>query len=118
MFKGLGIDIVDIARMGKVIEGYGPQFLQKVYTPSEIAWFSAKAFPKVHFAGRWAAKEAFYKALPDRLQALSGWKSIRILPDSAGRRPLIEICDERLRVKLEREQVVRFHLSISHEKSH
>ncbi|MFP4162383.1 MAG: holo-ACP synthase [Chitinispirillaceae bacterium] len=118
MFRGLGIDIVDIERISKMIEDYQEHFLEKIYTPSEIDWCSQKVFSATHYSGRWAAKEAFYKALPDHLQPLSGWKSIQILPDSVSHRPVIDICDRKLKDGLKRENVEFFHLSISHEKKH
>ncbi|MFP4012891.1 MAG: holo-ACP synthase [Chitinispirillaceae bacterium] len=118
MFRGVGIDIVDIDRISKMVENYGHQFLEKIYTLSEIEWCSRKAFSATHYAGRWAAKEAFYKALPDHLQPLSGWKSIQVLPNADGRRPIIDVCDDGLKGELQREFIHMFHLSISHEKSH
>lgn len=80
MVLGLGIDIVEIGRMEQMISKYDMQFLQKVFTAEEIVWGKTKAFPPLHFAGRWAVKEAFYKALPSVCQSLSGWKSIQVLP--------------------------------------
>lgn len=118
MFRGVGIDIVDINRISKMVDDYGHQFLEKIYTPSEIEWCSKKAFSATHYAGRWAAKEAFYKALPDHLQPLLGWKSIQVLPNTDGRRPLIDVCDDRLRNELRKESIHKLHLSISHEKGH
>ncbi len=118
MTRGLGVDIVEIARISDMLEKYGVQFLEKIYTPLEIEFCSAKAFPAIHFAGRWAAKEAFYKALPDNLQAYSSWKSIQVLPGSAGRRPVVDICDKQLEDELNNNGIMKILLSISHEKSH
>lgn len=63
MIKGLGIDIVETARIGQVIERHGEQFLNRVYTPAEQAIGKIRASAQHFYAGRWAAKEAAAKAL-------------------------------------------------------
>ena len=63
MIKGLGIDIVETARIGQVIERHGEQFLNRVYTPAEQAIGKIRASAQHFSAGRWAAKEAAAKAL-------------------------------------------------------
>lgn len=117
MLKGIGIDIVEIGRIARMIETYGDVFLCKVFTEKEIAWCNAKAVPHNHFAGRWAAKEAFYKALPQSCQPHSFWKSIEIMPVEHGNKPAITICTEELKKALEYEAAQTIHVSISHEKS-
>ncbi|KMQ52656.1 Holo-[acyl-carrier protein] synthase [Chitinispirillum alkaliphilum] len=116
MIRGIGTDIVEIDRIGKLIEKYANHFIEKVYTSKEILWCSKKAVPAVHYAGRWAVKEAFYKALPDTCQPFSSWKSIEILPGSKNGRPAIRVVDQKLTEMLESEQIENIHLSISHEK--
>ena len=59
---GLGVDIVEIARMKRIIERT-PSFSQKVFSPEERAYCENKANPEVHYATRFAAKEAVLKAL-------------------------------------------------------
>ena len=117
MIRGIGTDIVEIARIRKLIEKYGDHFLDKVYTADEIALCSRKALPPIHYAGRWAAKEAFYKALCDEWQVLSSWKSIQVLTDSASGRPFVEVLDTKLNEKFLAERIEKVHLSISHEKT-
>ena len=63
MIKGLGIDIVETARIGQVIERHGEPFLNRVYTPGEQAIGKIRASAQHFYAGRWAAKEAAAKAL-------------------------------------------------------
>ena len=75
MIKGLGVDIVDMERIERLLERYGDSFVQKVYTPREQECCRGMAKPAVHFAGRFAVKEAFYKALPASCQPRSAWKS-------------------------------------------
>ncbi|MFR4802503.1 MAG: holo-ACP synthase [Eggerthellaceae bacterium] len=62
MTVGLGVDIVEIARMRRVMERT-PSFAAKVFTEGERAYCESKANPTTHYAARFAAKEAVCKAL-------------------------------------------------------
>lgn len=59
---GLGVDIVDIARMRRIMERT-PRFVQKVFSEDERAYCDGCANPEAHYATRFAAKEAVVKAL-------------------------------------------------------
>lgn len=63
MIKGIGIDLVEIDRFKKVIKRQGKKFLERVFTPAEINYCLNKRLPYPHFAARFAAKEAFLKAI-------------------------------------------------------
>ena len=60
---GIGTDIVECPRIGKMIEQHGELFLRRVYTEREIRYCQARKHAIEHFAGRWAAKEAILKAM-------------------------------------------------------
>jgi holo-[acyl-carrier protein] synthase len=60
---GLGLDVTDIGRIADVIERHGERFLRRIFTEGEIAYCSRRRVPAIHFAGRFAAKEAAMKAL-------------------------------------------------------
>lgn len=60
---GLGLDATDIDRIADTIERYGDRFLRRVFTEGEIAYCGRRRVPAIHFAGRFAAKEAAMKAL-------------------------------------------------------
>ena len=60
---GIGTDIADVARIKSLIEKYGNAFLEKTFTAAEIAYCLSKADAPLHFAARFAAKEAMAKAL-------------------------------------------------------
>jgi holo-[acyl-carrier protein] synthase len=119
MIKGYGIDIVEISRIKRLITRYEKQFKEKVFTGPEITYCNAKAAPEIHYAGRWAVKEAFYKALPESCQKHSFWKSIEIIPSGEmSGKPKIRICTDILQEHLEKEEIHSFHLSISHERKY
>jgi holo-[acyl-carrier protein] synthase len=115
--RGIGTDVVEIDRIGNLIEKYGDHFLNKVFTDNEIAYCRSKARPAVHFAGRWAVKEAFYKALPATVQPVSGWKSIETLPDGTTGKPVICLLAELLKERLTSEAISSWMVTVSHERA-
>src|SRR5437016_4413841 len=60
---GIGTEIVECLRIGRMIESHGERFLSQVYTPREIRFCNDRKRPLEHFAALWAAKEAVLKAL-------------------------------------------------------
>lgn len=60
---GIGTDIVECVRIGKMIEQHGELFLSRVFTEREIRYCQSRKHATEHFAGRWAAKEAILKAI-------------------------------------------------------
>jgi len=81
---GLGIDIIEIARVRKSIENYGDKFLAKVFTEEEIRYCDSKFNKYQHYAARFAAKEAVYKALASGWKEGLRWKDIEIQNDTSG----------------------------------
>jgi holo-[acyl-carrier protein] synthase len=70
MIKGIGIDLVEVKRISQTLKKQGKRFLWRVFTPSEIKYcLEHKRAPNEHFAARFAAKEAFLKAIG------TGWGS-------------------------------------------
>src|SRR3977135_3482290 len=60
---GLGIDATDIHRIAGTLTRYGERFMHRIFTDGEVAYCTRRRVPAVHFAGRFAAKEAAMKAL-------------------------------------------------------
>lgn len=79
----IGIDIVDVSRIAGVMERYGRRFLSKVFTPVELEQVAGRKRSAESLAGKFAAKEAFMKAMGRRL----AWRDIEVI--SAGGRPYI-----------------------------
>ena len=60
---GLGLDATEIPRIAALIERYGERFIRRLFTDGEVAYCNRRRTPAIHFAGRFAAKEAGMKAL-------------------------------------------------------
>ncbi|MEZ6194437.1 MAG: holo-ACP synthase [Planctomycetota bacterium] len=61
--KAIGNDLVDVARLGASLARYGERIKQRLFTEEERRYCESKATPAVHYAGRFAAKEAVLKVL-------------------------------------------------------
>ncbi|HEX7528921.1 MAG TPA: holo-ACP synthase [Thermoanaerobaculia bacterium] len=77
MILGIGTDLLDVARMAKELEEEGAGFRDTVFTPSEIAYCEAKRYPPRHFAARFAAKEALFKALAGSMSH-AFWREVEV----------------------------------------
>jgi holo-[acyl-carrier protein] synthase len=114
MIVGHGIDIIEVERMGRTLERFGPHFLQHVFTLGEqgLAPETEKA-RTIYFAGRWAAKEAVAKALKTGIGRDCAWKDLEVLRGPQGE-PVLNLTGvgAQTAAKL---GIDCFHLSISHE---
>jgi holo-[acyl-carrier protein] synthase len=84
MIVGLGTDIVEIVRIGKMIERHGDHFLTRIYTDEEIRYCQRRKEYLQHYAGRWAAKEAVMKVLGTGFVRGIGWKDIEVAVKPSG----------------------------------
>lgn len=82
MILGTGIDIIEIERIQKAIERWGDSFLNHVFLEEEIQYARKNKNPLQHFAARFAAKEAVFKAIGD--DPTINWKDILILNNEHG----------------------------------
>lgn len=87
---GLGTDIVEIVRIGRMIERHGELFLNRVYTEEEIRYCQRRREYLQHYAGRWAAKEAVMKTLGTGFIRGIGWRDIEVLSRKSGQ-PMIAL---------------------------
>ncbi len=85
MVKGIGVDILEIQRFQRSVDRFGSRLLNRIFTAAEIDYCSAKFNVYQHFAARFAAKEAFSKALATGLRGSFGWKDVEVVNDSLGR---------------------------------
>jgi holo-[acyl-carrier protein] synthase len=112
----IGIDIVEVYRIGETIQRT-PRFVERVFTTGERAYCDAKgAAAAQSYAARFAAKEAFLKALKTGWRGKITWQDMEILNDEQGV-PNLEIRGE-ARNLLENMGANKIHLSISHTTDH
>lgn len=90
MIIGLGTDIVEVARIARMIADHGAHFLERTFTPGEIAHCQPRREFAQHYAGRWAAKEAVMKALGTGFTKDVGWTDIEIQVRPSGQ-PWIQL---------------------------
>ena len=76
---GLGIDATDIHRIAEVIGRYGDRFVDRLFTTDEIAYCRIRRSPAIHFAARFAAKEAAMKALGTGHSQGVRWRDIEVI---------------------------------------
>ena len=82
---GIGTEIIECPRIGRMIEHHGELFLRRVYTEREIRFCQAKKHAIEHFAALWAAKEAIFKALGTSASRGVAWTDIEVRKVSTAR---------------------------------
>ena len=94
----IGTDIIEISRIKKSIEETDNKFIERVFTDKEIEYCESKKTQKYqHYAVRFAAKEAVFKSISDKLKNKYEieWKDIEILNDLSGR-PYVKILNSKI----------------------
>lgn len=114
MVIGTGIDIVKIDRIERVLKRWGDRFLERVYTDREIDRCQRRAQPSECFALRFAAKEAFLKALGSGLRNGIQWTDIEVENDPLGK-PFL-LFHRRAKEVLQASRIARTHLTLSHDR--
>lgn len=107
MILGLGTDIVETERIRETIAKWDAKFIKRVFTENEIKYCNSKSNPIPHFAVRFAAKEAFYKALPKNREYSLSWHDIEVINEDG--KPTIKFYSNR-----EEHKSIMIHLSLSH----
>ncbi len=110
MIVGIGLDLIETARMEKSIKS--DAFLRKIFTRQEVAYCSGKPHPAQSFAARFAAKEAFLKALGTGWRNGIGFSEIEILPDELGK-PVVKLTGKAQDVTASR-GVIQIFVSLTH----
>jgi holo-[acyl-carrier protein] synthase len=85
MIVGSGIDLIEIGRIQRSVERYGPRFLNRVYTAAEQAYSLRKRQAAESLAARFAAKEAGAKALGTGISHGVNWLEIEVVREPGGR---------------------------------
>lgn len=108
-----GIDVIEVKRIEESINKYGKKFLNRVFTEQEIQYCESKKTQKFQsYAGRFAAKEAVFKALSECIDNKFDiqWKDIEVLNDKNGR-PYVVLQGKFSEIKSD---IIDIDISISH----
>jgi holo-[acyl-carrier protein] synthase len=109
---GTGIDLAEVPRVRAAIERYGRRFIERIYTPAEIAYVERKANRYERYAARFAAKEAGMKAIGTGWRHGVRWQDFEVVNLPSGR-PTLELHGVAARVA-ERLGVRAISLSLTH----
>ena len=113
MIYGIGIDVIQPHRVARLLEKYGERFVRRVLTPLEQPRYARSAQPVFFLAGRFAAKEAFSKAMGTGFRYPVTLQCISVVQNSAGKPgfsfngPLADMVNNR--------GIIGYHLTISDE---
>ena len=114
MIFGIGTDIADCVRVGTIYAKHGHHFVKNILTPAELERMAELKDPKEYIAGRWAAKEAFSKALGTGMCAECAFVEIEVLSNERGK-PFVKLYAATAETA-KRLGITRIHVSISHER--
>ena len=112
MILGTGFDLVDVRRFAGFIARRGDRGLERLFSAAELGYCSAHADPTPFYAARFAAKEAFYKAIGTGMGQAGGWRDVEVVRLTSGR-PLLMLHGKASAVA-HGLQVRTIHLSLSH----
>jgi holo-[acyl-carrier protein] synthase len=115
MIYGIGIDVVEPHRVQRLLERYGQRFVHRVLTPRERPGFERTISPVLFLANRFAAKEAFSKAMGTGFRYPVTLQCISIVQNRLGK-PGFEFHPD-LEERMRREGIVGHHVTITDEKS-
>ena len=85
MIVGLGTDIVEVERIGRMIEQHGDSFVRRIFTAAEVEYCQQRKHSAEPFAGRWAAKEAVMKVLGTGFVQGTHFQEIEVVSEKSGR---------------------------------
>jgi holo-[acyl-carrier protein] synthase len=114
LIYGIGTDLVEIPRIERALERFGERFAERILCEPELRRFRAHARPASYLAKRFAAKEAFTKALGTGIRAPANWHGVWVSNQRSGK-PLLEYSPA-LAALLDKRGVKRAHLTLSDER--
>ncbi|HOK78075.1 MAG TPA: holo-ACP synthase [Verrucomicrobiota bacterium] len=116
MIVGVGIDLVEVARVARACDRFGDRFLRRLFLEEEIRYCQSFADPSPHLAARFAAKEAVSKAFGTGIGPHLGWQDIEVRRRESGQ-PYVVLHGKGARL-LEARGGRLVHLSLTHTESH
>jgi holo-[acyl-carrier protein] synthase len=115
MIYGIGTDIVEVSRIEASITQFGDDFAKRILAESEYASYQESHIKPRFLAKRFAAKEAFSKALGTGLRAPATFQNIAVSHDNLGK-PILLLAED-LRAFMNTKKITKTHISISDEKN-
>jgi holo-[acyl-carrier protein] synthase len=113
--RSIGTDLIEIARIERILAKYGQNFCRKVFTSQEVAYCYGRNPPGPSLAARFAAKEAVAKALGTGFQGI-GWRDIEITTLPGGQ-PGIELHGQAQKLALAK-GISKWLVSLAHSRTH
>jgi holo-[acyl-carrier protein] synthase len=114
LIYGVGTDLIEIPRVERALQRFGQRFAQRILCESELRRFRAHAKPAAYLAKRFAAKEAFTKALGTGIRAPANWHGVWVSNLRSGK-PQLEYSAP-LAALLEARGIRRSHLTLTDER--
>jgi holo-[acyl-carrier protein] synthase len=111
---GVGTDVVEILRVQQALTRFGDRFARRILCEPELTRFRAHRQPAAYLAKRFAAKEAFTKALGTGIHAPANWHGVWVVNLPSGK-PRLEFSDA-LKDFMSRRRISQTHLSLSDER--
>ena len=116
MILGIGVDLIEIGRIEEILRKHSGRFAEKIFTETERTYSDHMARPALHYAARFAAKEAFVKALGTGIAMGIHWKDVGVRNLPSGQ-PMLQIEGKALEV-LRARGGGRVHVSLAHTHGH
>lgn len=113
MILGIGTDLCEIARIQRAMDRFGERFARKILGENELRRYRVHGKPAAYLAKRFAAKEAFSKALGTGIRYPVGWRNVMV-ENAASGKPTLRFSGD-LEALLERRGVIAVHLSLTDE---
>ena len=114
MIYGVGTDIIEIPRIASALERFGEKFARRILCEPELRRFAAHRLPAAFLAKRFAAKEAFTKALGTGIHAPANWHGVWVANLRSGK-PTLQFT-EALQAMLDARGVAHAHVSLTDER--
>ena len=114
MIYGVGQDLVEIPRIERALARFGERFALRILCEPELARFRRHRLPAAFLAKRFAAKEAFTKALGTGIHAPANWHGVWVKNLPSGK-PVLEF-SEPLQALLQKRKILNHHLSLADER--
>jgi holo-[acyl-carrier protein] synthase len=114
MIYGVGTDVVEIGRIEKALARFGERFARRILCEPELQRFKSHRLPAAYLAKRFAAKEAFTKALGTGICAPANWHGVWVRNLPSGK-PVLEFSEDLAKL-LEQRKILQSHLSLTDER--